>query len=152
MPVEGRSLSTTRTPPWERSSLVFVCGPGLWLYCSKCPKIMPFQVHKYTVQSVQKSIASHTRKPRARTSYQRRTRLWLIARAPGLPLGGISGLGPDRSESRKSIESLFRLFKSIFEAVLPFFWRSEGPRDFPRSVIRSLPTTPEGGVTYVAMS
>ena len=70
----------------------------------------------------------------------RRTRLWPIARAPGLPLGGISGLGPDRSESRKSIASLFRLFKSIFEAVLPFFWRSEGPRDFPRSVIRSLPS------------
>ena len=80
------------------------------------------------------------------TVFARRTRLWLIARAPGLPLGGISGLNLDRSESRKSIASLFRLFKSIFEAVLPFFWWSEGlaskalppgPPNLPQSNSRS---------------
>ena len=46
----------------------------------------------------------------------------------------------DSAGSGKSVESLFRLFRGTFEAVLPFFWQSEEPRDFPRSVIRLLPS------------
>ena len=41
---------------------------------------------------------------------------------------------------RKSIASLFRLSRGIFEAALPFFWQSGGPRGCPRSMIRLLPS------------
>ena len=72
----------------------------------------------------------------------RRTRLWLIARASGLPPGGISGLGMDSAGSGKSIESLFRLFRGTFEAVLPFFWQLGGPQDFPVQASKALPPGP----------
>ena len=67
----------------------------------------------YTVQNAQKGF------DRAHAPHiARRTRLWLIARAPGHFLGGIHDRCLDRAESRKSIASLFRLLRGIFESLV----------------------------------
>ena len=93
-------------------------GRGSDLYCSECPKNNSI-AHTYLI-----------------------SRVALVVRASGLPLGGISGLNLDRAGSRESIASLSRLFRGIFEAVLPFFWRSEGPRDYPVRAFKCLPPRP----------
>jgi len=56
--------------------------------------------------------------------------------------GGVLRLGLDRAESRGSAASIFVLFRDNFEGNTAFFLAvgAEGPRDYPRSVIRSLPS------------
>ena len=59
---------------------------------------------------------------------ERRGCLSLIIRAPSFPLGKVSCLDLDRSSSRKSVTTIFTLFRGSFEAVFLFFWWLVGRR------------------------
>jgi len=97
-----------------------------------CTKIKTHHTHV----SSTKSVTSHMRKPISRVV----TRTSLPSHIPRFPLGEVLRLGLDRSESRESLVLIFALFRDSFEAILSFFWWSEGPRNYPRSMIQSLPS------------
>ena len=61
-----------------------------------------------------------------------------LHRHPDFPWEVISCIFLDRAGRRRSVSSFSTLFRGSFEAVLPFFWSSDVPRDYPGSVIRSL--------------
>ena len=62
----------------------------------------------------------------------------LIAQRPGLPLGELSCLIPDRAGGRETFPSVFTLFGGGFAVVLPFFCWTEGPRDWPGGALRDV--------------
>jgi len=74
----------------------------------------------------------------------RYTRLPPLTCIPRFLLGEVPRLGLDRADSRGSVALIFVLFRDSFKGILPFFWWAgrnlEGPRNYPTSVIRSLPS------------
>ena len=89
----------------------------------------------YDGQNAQKQIASHIRRPRARTPVSHthpriahRTHLPLIARIPRFSLGEVFCPGLDRAGSRGSAVSFFTLFRGSLELVSSFFCWLEGLR------------------------
>jgi len=119
-------------------------------------------VDVYDGRCALKIIASQIRKSRAhtpsRTSHMplaHRIHLLFIAQKPRFALGGVFRLGLDRSRSRGSTVMVFILFRGGFEAVFLPFCSSEGPRDYPRPAIQSLPSVsgspePAGGTVTEA--
>jgi len=100
-----------------------------------------FHVHKNITHHTHVRVrVSHTR---VRAHLTRYTHLPPLTRIPRFILGEVPCLGLGRADGRGSVVLIFALFREIVSRViLPFFWRSEGLRNYPRSMIRSLPSVP----------
>jgi len=106
---------------------------------------MPFDVRKYmTLHVHKKENPSHTRQPRK--SHARTPSRTLHTPPPltGIPRflpGEVPRLGLDRAGSMGFVVLIFFYYLEIVSrvALLPFFWRSEGPRDYPGLALKYFP-------------